>query len=214
MEQYDSLGTRIFREIENRILRGDYAPGESLVETRLGEEFGVSRTPIREAVRQLEHTGLVEIVPNKGAVVVGITEQDLLDIYEMRIPLEGMAAAHAAGNISQENLARMQESVDLLDFYISRGDTEALSKTDSVFHEVIYHSCGSWILRNILMDFHNYVSRAKVRPFQDSAHAAAALSEHRAILDALEKKDSKKAQSLAEQHVRFAKKRITVRLTK
>ena len=99
-----SLRIRVFNAIENAILDGEYKDGDSLNELRLSKELGVSRTPVREALMQLELEGLVRNIPNKGAVVVGVTEQDTHDIYEIRIRIEGLAARLCAENITDDEL--------------------------------------------------------------------------------------------------------------
>ena len=99
-----SLSSRVFRILRENILSGKYAPDEELKEKTIGEELGVSRTPVREALRQLELEGLVTIIPNKGAYVVGISRKDIRDIYEIRSRLEGLCAKWAAEHITKEQL--------------------------------------------------------------------------------------------------------------
>ena len=109
--QEQSLGGQIFNRIRNDILSGNYAPGEELKEATLGKQLGVSRTPVREALRQLDLEGLVEIAPNRGAKVIGISRKDVEDIYHMRARLEGLAARKAAENIKEEELAELEEEI-------------------------------------------------------------------------------------------------------
>ena len=109
------LRSKVFSQIEDAILTGKYAPGDGLTEMRLSEEMKVSRTPIREALRQLELEGLVEYVPSKGIVVTGIAWQDIEDIYEIRMRIEGLAASRAAENITDEELKELKDVVDLTD---------------------------------------------------------------------------------------------------
>ena len=110
--QEQSLGGQIFNRIRNDILSGNYAPGEELKEATLGKQLGVSRTPVREALRQLDLEGLVEIAPNRGAKVIGISRKDVEDIYHMRARLEGLAARKAAENIKEEELDALTKDMD------------------------------------------------------------------------------------------------------
>ena len=109
--QEQSLGSQIFNRIRDDILSGNYTPGEELKEATLGKQLGVSRTPVREALRQLDLEGLVEIAPNRGAKVIGISRKDVEDIYHMRARLEGLAARKAAEQIKEEELAELEEVI-------------------------------------------------------------------------------------------------------
>ena len=114
-----SLSSRVFHTIRENILSGKYATDEELKEKSIGEELGVSRTPVREALRQLELEGLVTIIPNKGAYVVGISQKDIRDIYEIRSRLEGLCARWACDNITKDQLDELEENIYLSDFHSS-----------------------------------------------------------------------------------------------
>ena len=118
-EDHSSLSARVFHAIREDILNGKYQANEELKEKSIGEELGVSRTPVREALRQLELEGLVHIIPNKGAFVEGITLKDVKDIYEIRALLEGLCARWAAENITQEQIEELEENVFLSDFHFA-----------------------------------------------------------------------------------------------
>lgn len=115
-----SLSSRVFHTIRENILSGKYATDEELKEKNIGEELGVSRTPVREALRQLELEGLVTIIPNKGAYVVGISKKDIQDIYEIRSRLEGLCAKWAADKITKEQLDELDENIYLSDFHAAK----------------------------------------------------------------------------------------------
>jgi len=112
MEEYQdhSLGSRVFQKIRDNILNGTYKENDELRETAIGKELGVSRTPVREALRQLELEGLVTIIPNRGAYVSGISHKDIWDIYKIRSMLEGLCARWAAEHITEEQLGRIASS--------------------------------------------------------------------------------------------------------
>ena len=123
MEEYQehSLGGRVFQKIREDILSGKYKEHDELRETTLGKELGVSRTPVREALRQLELEGLVTIIPNKGAYVTGISQKDIRDIYVIRSMLEGLCARWAAQHISEEQLDELEETILLSEFQMKKG---------------------------------------------------------------------------------------------
>lgn len=145
-----SLGSRVFHMIRENILSGKYKKDEELKEKTIGEELGVSRTPVREALRQLELEGLVTIIPNKGAYVVGISQEDIKDIYEIRCRLEGLCARWAAKNITPEQLDELEENIFLSDFHAGKGNAEQLVELDNKFHEVLYTASNSRELRHVL----------------------------------------------------------------
>lgn len=115
-----SLSAKVYNHIRDGILAGTFAKGDELKEKNIGDELGVSRTPVREALRQLELEGLVSIIPNKGAFVEGVSTDDIRDIYEIRALLEGLCARWAATRISDEMMAAMEENIYLTEFHEKR----------------------------------------------------------------------------------------------
>lgn len=199
-----SLGKEVFYQLQNDILNGKYQSGENLTETRICEEMGVSRTPVREAIRQLELEGLVDYFPNRGAIVKGITAQDIQDIYTIRMLIEGLAARWAAEKITQEELSDLKEAFDLEEFYTNKNDVSHLLIFDSRFHDIIYRASKSKPLMHTLSTFHHYVQRARSLSLSSQARAEKVLQEHRAILEAIMERDAGKAEILATEHVRNA----------
>lgn len=199
-----SLRERVFAQIQNDILNGKYEPGDNLIELRLSEELGVSRTPVREALKQLELEGLVQATPNKGTIVTGISNQDIYDIYTIRMMIEGLAARWAAEKITKEELAELKEAVELEEFFTMKDDIGQLHKFDNSFHDIIFKASKSRPLMHTLSTFHHYVQRARNASFATPGRAQKALDEHRAILQALMDKDPDKAEKLTVEHVRNA----------
>ena len=200
MDKY-SLRGQVFQEIREDILKGKFKENEELREATLGKELGVSRTPVREALRQLELEGLVHIIPNKGAYVTGITEKDVHDIYMTRSMLEGLCARWAAEHISEEQIQEMEEVLQLTEYHLDRGNAEQLAELDGKFHEVLYDASQSRILRHILSDFHKYVQVARKRSVKKEDRAKKSLEEHREILNALRTGDADRAEELAHIHI-------------
>jgi len=199
-----SLRNKVFIKLQNDILNGIYEPGDSLIETKLSEELGVSRTPIREALRQLELEGLVQYIPNKGVIVKGISQKDIQDIYTIRMLIEGLAARWAAEKITPQELEELKEAVELEEFYTARNDSSHLMHFDSRFHDIIFKASKSKPLMQILSNFHHYVQRARSISMNSPERAAAMLEEHKAILQAIIERDADKAEKLTTEHVRNA----------
>lgn len=203
-----SLRSKVFSQIENDILNGKYKPGDNLIETKLSEELGVSRTPVREAIRQLELEGLVQTIPNKGAIVKGITLRDVEDIYTIRMMIEGLAARWAAQKITDGELAELKEAVELEEFYTIKNDSEHLMMFDSRFHDIIFKASKSKPLMHMLRTFHHYVQRARNISMSSPERARMVLEEHRQILEAIESRNAEKAEMLTYQHVRNASENV------
>ncbi len=196
-----SLRGRVFNRIREDILSGKLKPNEELREVALGEELGVSRTPVREALRQLELEGLVRIIPNKGAYVSGISAKDVLDIYSIRARLEGLCARMAADAIKKEQMEQLDEIIFLSKYHEQHRHYEQLFTLDSKFHEILYEACGSEILEHLLKDFHHYVQRVRKTSLSEQQRAEKSTKEHEAIAQAIRDKNPDRADQLATLHV-------------
>lgn len=208
-----SLSEQIFEQLEHDILSGKYAKGDVLSELRLSQELGVSRTPIREALIALEREKLLENT-SRGMEVVGISRKDMMDMYEIRLLLEGRAAAKAAENAPESVLAEMSDILDLQSFYIGKQEnsgkdlSDNIKDLDSAFHELIYSNCGSSAYRDTLVPMHKKMTKFRKASVSRKSRAAESLSEHRAILEALKARDAAGAEQLMVQHVRNARDSI------
>lgn len=196
-----SLRGRVFNKIREDILSGRYKDNDELKEITIGEELGVSRTPVREAFRQLELEGLIQIIPNKGAYVTGITMEDVQDIYMIRSKLEGLCARRACEFISKEQLEEMEENVYLAKFHAEKGHFDQMYVLDSRFHELLYESCNSKMLEHLLKDYHQYVKRVRSKTLSTIERSVASNIEHQNILDAIKEKNADEAERLATIHV-------------
>ncbi|MBQ9991986.1 MAG: GntR family transcriptional regulator [Firmicutes bacterium] len=197
----NSLSFQVFNELERQIINGVLTPGTSLTENRLCEQFSVSRTPVREALRMLEQKGLVQITPNKGAVVLGISEKDLTDIYTIRMYVEGLASRWAAQKITDEQLERLTEVVELQEFYQNRACSEQINDLDTRFHELIYEYSDSRTLQHTLSNLHHMIQHYRQRSFSSDGRAPKAIKEHRDILNALIAHDADLAEKLTVEHI-------------
>ncbi len=198
---HHSLSAKVFKYIRDGIIEGRYQSGDYLVETKLAEELGVSRTPIREALKQLELEDLAESIPNRGVIVKGISQEDITDIYTIRLQLEGLAAFWAAQRIRQQQLDQLGELVELMELYTRRNDSVNLARLDSEFHEIIFTASNSRTLRHILISLHQNAQRARKSSLMSPARTPKSLEEHKEIYDALCARDAERAKFCMEQHI-------------
>lgn len=202
-----SLADQVFEKLENDIIHGVYPRGEVLTELKLVEQLGVSRTPIREALRRLEQERLIE-ESGRGSVVLGITPDDLLDIMNIREKIEGLAAYYACINMTPEGRKELEHIIDLQDFYFSKWDIEHLRQADDMFHDTICELSRRMVIRDTLVPLHRKTRRYRKVAIQDKERAVLSLQEHRAIAQALLEGNSEKARDLMELHIARAKKHM------
>ena len=196
-----SLRGRVFQKLREDILSGKYQEPEELKEVAIGEELGVSRTPVREAFRQLELEGLIQIIPNKGAYVTGITAKDVKDIYMIRSLLEGLCARLATEKITKEQMEEMEENIYLADFHAQKGHMDQMAELDNRFHDILYEACDSKLLEHTLKDYHEYVLRVRQKTLSTNTRGRASNDEHRQIMEAIKAGDADRAEKLANQHM-------------
>ncbi|MBO5946449.1 MAG: GntR family transcriptional regulator [Clostridia bacterium] len=156
-DKHRSLEERVLHLLREEILSGVLKAGTPLIEIALAERLGVSRTPLRSALHRLAEEGLVRTGANRGAVVVGISGEDIDDIYMIRMRLEGLAARLAAERVSEEGVAHLTDLVELSEFYVSRGKIDKLRELDGEFHERIYAECNNRPLMTTLSQLHNKI---------------------------------------------------------
>lgn len=196
-----SLRGRVYHRLRDEILSGKYHENEELREVAIGEEMGVSRTPVREALRQLELEGLVRIVPNRGAYVTGITAKDVKDIYMIRSKLEGMAARWATEHITEELFEELEENVYLAEFHAKKNHMDQLAQLDNRFHEILYEACDSKMLESMLKDLHQYVLRVRQKTLSTVSRGTASNEEHKQIMEAIKSGNGDLAEELAHRHI-------------
>ena len=203
-----SLRGRVYSKIRADILEGRYKNNDELRELAIGEELGVSRTPVREAFRQLELEGLIRIVPNKGAYVTGITAKDVKDIYMIRSKLEGLAARWAVDNITTEQMEEMEENIYLSEFHATKGHFEQIAELDNRFHEILYEACASKMLEQQLREYHEYVQRVRRKTLSENHRSTASTEEHKSIMEAIKSGDKDKSEKVANLHLQNAYKNM------
>ena len=196
-----SLRGRVFRKLREDILNGKYQENDELREAAIAEELGVSRTPVREAFRQLELEGLIRIVPNKGAYVTGISVSDVADIYEIRSLLEGLCARWATKKITKERTEELEEIILLSEFHLGKEHYDQLIELDNRFHMSLYEACESKMLIHLLKDFHQYVQKQRQQTLSNHERSAAAVAEHKSIMEAIRDGNAQLAEKLADEHI-------------
>ena len=202
-----SLADQVFEKLEDDIITGVYARGEILTELKLVEQLGVSRTPIREALRRLEQERLI-MDSGKGSVVLGITSDDLLDIMNIRERIEGIAAYYAAKNITPEKAQELAHLSDLQNFYYEKWDTERLRQVDDAFHDAICRLGGRHVITDTLIPLHRKTRRYRRLAMEDRARSTKTLEEHHAIYEAIAAGNAELAQELMTRHISNAKEHM------
>ena len=198
-----SLADQVFEHIETDILSGKYSRGEILTESKLSVELGVSRTPVREALRRLSQEHLIE-ESGKGSVVIGITEKDLDDIFMIRQKLECLAAEYAALNHSDDQLSELKETLELQEFYLAKSDAEHIKHMDNKFHSILYKLTGSTVFYDTLVPLHKKIQKYRKASVQSGSRAEESVAEHREIYIAIAASDVEAASKAAFNHVQNA----------
>jgi DNA-binding GntR family transcriptional regulator len=218
------LVDRLAGAIQTRVLSGDVPVGSRLRQEALAEEFGVSRTPVREALRKLQATGLVELLPNRGAIVRGPSAREIREAYEVRAELEGLAAELAAGRISDRDLLRLREAQALfrrsVETLIARRarrpqpwkDESVWVQANDLFHQAILDAAGNERLSDTIADLHRSFPRdlTWAALSQSSRLLEENVEQHEAILEAIERRDPVEARQRMIEHVRSAGELVTL----
>lgn len=199
-----SLADQVFEKLENDIIKGVYPRGEIITELKLVEQLGVSRTPIREALRRLEQERLIKD-SGKGSVVLGITLEDLEDIMNIREHVEGLAAYYAAQNATEEGKASLKQISELQDFYYEKLDIDNLQKMDDQFHDTLYGMSHRTVLHDTLLPLHRKTMRYRKAAIKNKERLENSVKEHKEIIQAIMAGECERAQKLMAAHIRNAK---------
>ncbi len=202
-----SLSATLFTRIREDILKGKLKNGEKLIEQRICEEYEVSRTPVREAFKQLEIEGLIENTPNRGAVVTGFTPSDIMDIYDLRKACEVLAVKWAIARISAPELESLVEAYEFMEFYTQRQDYVKMLNINSSFHELIYKAAHNKLLAQTLSSYQYYIKQTRLATDQTEGYLKQVLAEHKKILDAFILKDMNAGAEAMADHLDNAKMR-------
>lgn len=199
LDSYKPLREIVFESMREAIISGVLKPGERLMEIQLADEMGVSRTPVREAIRKLELEGFVVMIPRKGAYVAGVTHKDVADVFEIRAALEGLAAGLAAERATNEEIEEMERVL-----LFNEGEPKTLEQiveSDTGFHALVYKASRNDRLVQILANLREQIQRFRATSLAVPGRIKNAIEEHRAIVEALANHDVEKAQELAANHI-------------
>lgn len=208
MDEYLPLRDVVFNTLRRAILKGELKPGERLMEIALADKLGVSRTPIREAIRKLELEGLVVMAPRKGAKVASITERDLNDVLEVRKGMEVLAISLACKRITGEELEKLESIEQSFQSLIESGNLTELAEMDVKFHDTIYQATNNQRLVQLLNNLREQMYRYRMEYLKDIAVRRTLAEEHKAICEALRGRDESKAQNYVSVHIDNQQKAI------
>lgn len=194
------LAENLYAQIQMDIIKGLLPAGRKLTEQSLCEQYKVSRTPVREALRQLEIEGLVENIPNRGAFVVGFTSQDIKDMYELRKTYELQAVKWAIERMTDEELEELGEIFEFMEFYTHKKDVDKMLTINSNFHQLIYAASRNKMLKQVLSSYQLYIKYSRNINAYDADYLNTVLKEHRAIYEAFLKRDATAALKAMEAH--------------
>lgn len=204
LDDYKPLRDVVFENLREAILEGKVKPGQRLMEVQLAEQLGVSRTPVREAIRKLELEGLVVMLPRKGAYVANMSLKDIIDVLEIRASLEGLAASLASERISPEDIKKLENIAKDFEQSTNNSDVDTLLRKDVEFHECIFKATNNKKLHQLITSLWEQVYRFRVTYISDYDSSVNIISEHKLILEAIKKGDTELAKKYATQHIENA----------
>lgn len=201
MNEYLPLRDVVFNNLRQAILRGELKPGERLMEIQLARKLGVSRTPIREAIRKLELEGLVLMIPRKGAEVAQITEKSLRDVLEVRRSLEELAVRLACERMDAEGQQALEKAEQAFEAVLGNDDITAVAEADVAFHGIIYMATDNQRLIQLLNNFREQMYRYRVEYLKRKECHPQLLAEHRDIVHAIAHGEAQEAARITCQHI-------------
>jgi len=202
LNDYKPLRDVIFDTLRQAIIVGELKPGERLMEVQLAQKMGVSRTPVREAIRKLELEGLVEMLPRKGAHVADLSVKDIMDVLEVRATLDGLASSLSASRINDDEIKVLRHLLDQFISYVEKDNLQGSIKKDVEFHDVIYHSSRNDKLIQISNNLREQVQRFRVIYIKDYSSSKELIKEHETIFDAIVSRDPEAAMQAAQIHIK------------
>jgi DNA-binding GntR family transcriptional regulator len=202
-----SLTDEIADIIRERILKGEYRIGEKIKENQIATELRVSRTPIREAFKILENEGLIEYKPNRGCFARGFTRRDIEDIYAVRKALEVLSVEWAVDRITPEQIGKLEDQCDLMEFYTKREEGQKVLAINADFHDIIYNATGSRFMAQVLRSYKEYIEQTRKAIFYEEDYLKEILAEHKAILAAIKSGDAERSKAAMAEHLDQSKRR-------
>lgn len=201
LDSYQPLREVVCETLRDAIRRGLLKPGERLMEIQLAEELGVSRTPVREAIRRLELEGYVIMMPRRGTYVATLSIRDINEVFEIRTSLESLSSGLAAERVTDEELEQLQRLLVKNGAYIESGDMDKIVKTDAEFHDLLYKASRNQRLVGIISNLREQLTRFRTMSMSFPGRLKATLEEHRLIVEAIAQGDVRAARKAAEHHM-------------
>jgi len=201
------ISSNLYSQLQRDILTGKLKNGQKLTEQVICEEYNVSRTPVREALRQLESEGLVENILNRGSFVVGLSKQDFEDMFELRKIYEIQAVKWAIERITEEEMDALDETFEFMEFYTLRNDIDKMLTINEGFHQIIYEASHNRMLQQFLSSYQTYLKYLRKDEEYPDDYLATVLEEHRQIFKAFIEKDVEAGAEAMERHIGNSKKR-------
>ena len=201
LDSYQPLREVVCETLRDAVRRGVLQPGERLVEIQLAEDLGVSRTPVREAIRKLEMEGYVIMMPRRGTYVADLSIRDINEVFEIRTSLESLASGLAAERITEDELEKLQRLLVEIGTHIKNGDMESIVRTDTEFHDLLYQASRNARLVGIISNLREQLTRFRTTSMSYPGRLKATLEEHRNIVEAIAQGDEKAARKAAEHHM-------------
>jgi len=201
IEDYLPLRDVVFNTLRQAILKGELKPGERLMEIQLAGRLGVSRTPVREAIRKLELEGLVVMVPRKGAEVSSITEKSLRDVLEVRKALEELAAELACQRMTEEEIAEAEQQLEEFKLELQSNDVTKIAEMDVHFHEMIYMGTKNERLIQLLSNLREQMYRYRMEYIRDEDKRGTLAEEHAEIIERIKNHDIEAAKEASRKHI-------------
>lgn len=206
-----SLAEEVTEILRNRILQGDYEIGEKLTENRIALELKVSRTPIRDAFRQLEKEQLVEYVPNKGCFARGFSREDMMDIYAVRQVVEELAIRRAVARADEKFILQLQQQLERMRMFTEQNTYEKLLQANEEFHHMIYRMTGSRFIIRTVKTYQEYVHLARRETLRKETDLPGIYREHERIYQALAARDEDAAARAVVDHLQSSAQRAMAR---
>ncbi|EGD47701.1 transcriptional regulator, GntR family [Ruminiclostridium papyrosolvens DSM 2782] len=201
LNDYKPLREVIFNSLREAIIIGELRPGERLMEVQLAEKMGVSRTPVREAIRKLELEGLVDMIPRKGAHVAELSIKDIMDVLEVRASLDGLATSLAAERITDDELKELKHINGQFASYIEKENLNGSIKKDVEFHDIIYKASRNDKLISIINNLREQVQRFRVIYLKEYNNSKNLIKEHNEIYEAVSSRSMENARNIAKTHI-------------
>jgi len=208
LDNYKPLREMVFESLREAIILGRLRPGERLMEIQMAEEMGVSRTPVREAIRKLELEGFVAMVPRKGAYVADISVKDIVDVFEIRAALEALAAGLAAERITADEMELLERSLVQISKSSTGDNINAIVAVDINFHDIIYQASRNQRLVQIITHLKEQIHRFRMTSLSQPGRTKVALDEHKIIVEAISDRNIELAQQLAREHIENAEQSL------